>query len=503
MLRWYSNIYNFLLYLYPARVRAKYGAEMRAVFECAIHEARGRRWLTPVAILLRELLDLPSSLLYQYWRVFQRREARMSNWIGLDNLLDEQFAIDEDTPPAATRKDMMLAVVPFILLAIFTSLPQLLVLADLTTWGSRALEILSIVIGVFFVLLFLGGLIIAWRADWPRWSASWYLFFGVLLISPLIILSNYFEDVSRAAEIFNEAAAFFLLPVLIAWFLYRVTRQDPIKGLLVVLPLVVLIWTPNMEFVPDHIEAPITMAALIIAALAAAAIFKLGDWRISLWLLMLVVALVGLLFSYAGIYHGGSLPFSAPYPNLVEVLKNFMPQFLAVSTLVIGPLLAVSFRGIGLHSGLAGQISYRFVLLGMLFILASVLANYFLISDSRVFDLRQTGNFWLNLTFIFGLLCYLIGVLILAQAFLRQQPIRGWLEYSLLALLTLFLPVVLMMPLMRMFNLNFDALAAFGWIYSLPLTLIALLGFFWLLLAGWLVTHHNQQNGSPDELQLV
>lgn len=496
-------VYSCLINLFPRGYRDEYRDELQAVFSLEMEDATKKGKLFIMRRGFRELLDFPSSLLYQYWRVFQRREARMSNWIGLDKLLDEQFANNGDAPPLASRKEITLAVVPFILLALFLSMPQLLVLAGLTTWDSRAFSILQIVYGVSVVLLLLGGLVFAWRADWPRWSASWYVFFGVLSISPLIFLSNFFEDVSRAADIFNEAVAFFLLPVLIAWFLYRVTRLDPIKGQLAVLPLVILIWTPNMEFVPDQIEAPITLASLIIAALAAAAILKLGDWRNSVWLLILVVALVGLLFAYAGIYHGGSLPFSAPFPNPVEVLKNFMPQFLAVSTLVIGPLLAVSFRGIGRHSGITGEISYRLVLLGMLLILASVLANYFLISDSRVFDLRQTGNFWLNLTFTFGFLCYLIGVIILSITFMRQKPVRGWMEYALLTLLTLFLPVVLMMPLMRMFNINFDALAAFGLIYSLPLIFIAILGFAWLLLAGWLITHHNPRDGSPGEPLLM
>jgi hypothetical protein len=30
-----------------------------------------------------------------------------------------------------------------------------------------------------------------------------------------------------------------------------------------------------------------------------------------------------------------------------------------------------------------------------------------------------------------------------------------------------------------------------------------LIGLAWLLLAGWLVTHHNQQNTSPTNLQLL
>jgi hypothetical protein len=139
----------------------------------------------------------------------------------------------------------------------------------------------------------------------------------------------------------------------------------------------------------------------------------------------------------------------------------------------------------------------------MLLILASVLANYFLISDSRVYDLAVLGNFWSNLTFIFGLLCYLSGVIILGLAFFRLQPLRGWLEYSLLTILTLSLPVVLMMPLMMIFSLNFNALDPFEWFYSFPSTLITLLGFAWVFLSAWLVSHQNSRNGSHNELQLV
>jgi hypothetical protein len=427
----------------------------------------------------------------------------MSNWIGLDTLLDEQFNTDEGYLPAASRNETLLASVPFFVMALFLSIPQLLVVTGLTTWDSPAFSTLQIVINVFIVLLLLVFLVIVWRAGWPRWAASWYIFFGAIFISPLIYLSNLYEDVSRAADVFNEAAAFFLLPVLIAWFLYRVTRRDPIKGLLMMLPLVVLIGLPNMEFVPDQIEAPIMIVSLLFGGLAAAAILNLGDWRSGLWLLILVIAIVGLLFSYAGIYHGGSLPYSAPNPNAIEVLKNFMPQFLAVSSIILGPFLAASFRGIGHHSGLTGQISYRFVLFGMLLILASVLANYFLMSDSRVHDLAVIGNFWLNLIFNFGFLCYLSGVIILGLAFLRQQPLRGWLEYSLLAILTLSLPVVLMMPLMMIFSLNFNALDPFEWFYSFPMTLITLLGFAWVFLSAWLVSHQNSRNGSPGKIQLA
>jgi hypothetical protein len=60
-----------------------------------------------------------------------------------------------------------------------------------------------------------------------------------------------------------------------------------------------------------------------------------------------------------------------------------------------------------------------------------------------------------------------------------------------------------MMPLMRIFKLNFNALDPFAWFYSFPSTLITFLGFAWLLLSGWLVSHQNPRNGSPGEIQLA
>jgi hypothetical protein len=417
--------------------------------------------------------------------------------------LDQQFSTGESTPSSPTRGEIILVVVPFITLLIIQSIPQLLVLAGVVRWESRSIPVLQVIIGVFVVLLLLGGLLFAWRTNWPRWSATWFIFFCLFCISPLVYLTTLFEDVSRVADIFSEFVGFILLPLIIALLLYWVTRLDPIKGLLAVLPVVVLIWIPNMEFVPDQIEIPISIVSMVVAAFGAVAILRLGDWRIGLWLVILAAGLIGLLYSYAGTYHGGSLPYSAPGPNPLEVLKNFIPQFLAMSAIVLGPFLAVSFRGIGRHSGLTGRISYHLALIGMLLVLACALANFFVLTDSRVQVLRGSAYLLLNELFLFGLLFYLVAVLILGLVYLRQQPIRGWLEYSLLSLLTLFLPAVLMMPVMQPFSTYFDAISSFAWIYSLPLALIAILGFAWFFLAGWLVTHHNQQNSSPGTLQLV
>ena len=60
VLTWF---YATLLRLYPRRFRAEFGDEMQSVFNEAICDKSGRR---SVLLFLRELCDLPSSLLEAY-----------------------------------------------------------------------------------------------------------------------------------------------------------------------------------------------------------------------------------------------------------------------------------------------------------------------------------------------------------------------------------------------------------------------------------------------------
>lgn len=490
-----SWVFARLLNLFPREYRHQFGDELQVVFNLVMEDAQRQRHMV-LRRGIREVLDILGSLLREHWRAIQMWEVNM----GLDHLLDQQFStvVNSTTPP--TRREKIFVMVPFLALLISTSVPRLLVLAGIVTWESQIISVLQVIFNVILALLLLGGFLYSWRTNWSRSSASWFIFFVLLFIMPPVYLITLFEDVSRFADLFTEFFGFFLLPLIIAFFLYWVTRQDPFKGLLAALPVAVFIWTPNMEFVPDQIEVPIFMVSMAVAAWGAVAILELGNWRIGLWIVILITALVGLLYSYAGIYHGGSLPFSAPGPNPLEVLKSYIPQFLAVSTIVLGPFLAVSFRSIGHHSGLTGRISYHLALFGLLLILVSVLANYPPMSDLRMRNFLGSIYLWLNELFLMGFFCYLVAVIILGFAFLSHHPMRAWLEYSLLALLTLFLPAVLMMPVMQQFRRYFDALEPFRRIYSFPLVSLAFLGITWLLLAGWLVTHHDKQDTSSANL---
>ncbi|MGD9094196.1 MAG: hypothetical protein PVF74_15215, partial [Anaerolineales bacterium] len=397
-------------------------------------------------------------------------------------------------------REVILGVVPFFLGMMIMSVPQLVVEAGWASWESGILSYSQNIFGVIILLLSFGVLIYAWRTDWPRWTGTWHFLFIILVVFPFIFLSTQFEDESRVADVFSEFAAVFVLPLLIAWVLYLVVRHDPVRTLLVVIPIVMLIWQPNMEFVPDQIEAPITIVSLFLAALTTIALLRWVVWRAGLWLVILLNAVVGLQFAYAGIYHGGSLPFIASGPSPLEVLKNFIPQFLAVSAIILGPFLAASFRAIGRKSGAAGKLGYHLVLLGMLLVFAGTLANFFMIWDNRLSIYRQTLDSWFTVVFILGLFCYISGVIFLRQAALNYFILPHWLDYFLLLILTLFLPLVLMMPVLDIFTHHSDPLLIFGVLSKGSVFMLNTIGLIWFLLSIWLITHRRRRNSDVGQV---
>jgi hypothetical protein len=379
------------------------------------------------------------------------------------------------------------------------SIPQLVVVAGWATWDAAYLPTTLNALGVMVLIVTLGVMIYAWRAGWPRWTATWYLLFMILAFSPLMLLSSYFEDSSLMADVFSELLAALILPLIIACVLYLVVRHDPIKALLAVTPIVVLIWQPNMEFVPDQIEAPINITSLFLAGLTTVTLIRWVQWRPGLWLVVLLNAVVGMMFAYAGIYHGGTLPYVAPGPSFMEVLKNFIPQFLAVSTIILGPFLAASFRCIGRNSGTKGNYGYHLVLLGMLLVLAGSLANFFIVWDDRLFIYKQTLEFWFTLTFILGLICYVAGTILLGQAAVQRNNLLGWLDYALLVIQTIYLPIVLLMPVIDMFSHKKDPLLLFDNISSQSPILLNALGLAWLFLTVWLITNRRREGAEVSQ----
>jgi hypothetical protein len=244
---------------------------------------------------------------------------------------------------------------------------------------------------------------------WPIWSVSWYVFFIILGFFVITRLTDSLVGI----EIIQEVLLYQILPLTIAILLYAVVRFDPLRGLLASIPITYALWQPNMEFVPDSIEIFIKIVSTILICLTITFLLRRTNWRIGLYAVMAMNLLVGILYSYAGIFHGGSLPFSASGPNIVETGRSMVPQYLATCAILIGPLFAWRLRRIGHSGGKAGLISYHVTLVGLLLVILTNLAAV-MKGTNNIYTVPTmlTDNF-LTMVIVLGMGMYLFGLIVL------------------------------------------------------------------------------------------
>ncbi|MEK7327250.1 MAG: hypothetical protein AAB217_18550, partial [Chloroflexota bacterium] len=319
-MRFVVSLYTWLLKLYPPRFRAEFEAEMQAVFSEAINETARRGRTSLATVFLREVWDLPGNALREHWS--RQEEPTMSTAMNFDNstagpMFDHQ---------PGTWKDAALAGLPHLLVVVLALLP-------LGTYksGSTIYPVWLFVLPGFI----LAALALAWRRGWPRWSASWYVYVATIaLLLPQIAL--------------------FAVPLIIVGWLYWITGRDRIKGLLTATPLMLLFWSPALEFVEPTIHNSIQLGMVLLAGAMAMAIVRLNNVRIGLWLALDASLLIGLLAAYARTYWHNLPPEYSEPPTLAALAGRFAPQLLVGSALVIGPLLFWGLGEIGKRSGRAG-----------------------------------------------------------------------------------------------------------------------------------------------------
>jgi hypothetical protein len=148
-----TRIYTALLRLYPRQFRTDFGIEMQAVFEEATTTQQD--WTSKALLLLRELRDLPDSILNAY----------LSNWLRGGNMSN----IDEYIKPS-TRWQAFWGILPFLAFGISSMIDKMDHIflphrqyVEMATYG-----------------LALVGLLIGWIRGFPLWSYS-YLGWSLLL----------------------------------------------------------------------------------------------------------------------------------------------------------------------------------------------------------------------------------------------------------------------------------------------------------------------------------
>jgi len=390
-------------------------------------------------------------------------------------------------------KEALLTALPFL----WISLSGLVTLSYGLGWLQYETKLSGVISTIFAVAVALTGiglLVYAWRKGWPRWSASWM----VLWLIGLIALSTGLPtSLWKPGQLFYEYLQPFLwgsIILLIAYLLYRVFRQDAIKGLLAALPLMGIIWLPLSESVPDDLEGVITLSTWLLLAVGAVIVLRAKSFALALGVTLGVIAIHGLPYAYEGIYHGGYLNYAAPGPSFQQVLRCYLPYLVSASILVIGPSFGRFYFYLGLGSGPPGRRLYRLVLLGILLMLiANILTNIVQTSDALQ-AVWRSSRLILNLLNWLGALIFFTGFVWLGIVARRQQALPSTGLMVLLFILSLLLPGMLLMTLHYGFRWPVQVpFYDIGYLYSYPEFPVYGYGLVWMALSAWLVVRLNMK----------
>lgn len=492
-----QGVYARLLRLYPSAFYRDFGIEMVEVFSQVLETGLERGLAPGLLAFTRELWDLPPNLLREYRLWPGKRGTSMAE----TNPINPNRQADSGHPgwgqPAATWGAALLAGLPYLLLALFVSLPQLLVSLGWLVQESPLMNIIQTAEILIVILLVLAAFLLAWRRKWPSWMGTYvFVFLGVLLY-PLLILVSFLEDKFGRTPAY-DAWQFVILPLLVGVVLYRVTRADRLKGLLAAFPVIYMLWNIHMELVPDQIEATITFVSLVMIAVTAILAVRIGEWRTALFLMLFTNFVVGIFFAYAGTYHGGTLPFTAPAPSPLEVIKSFIPSYALTVSLWLGPLLARMFREIGLGSRRYGALAYRVTLLGLLLVISIMISTIFIGTNDSLRMQQPEINTYLGWFLYLGLGLYLVGLVWLFWAASKSGMLPDPLTLVLLSALPLALP--LGVALFIIFGSRFPISPLFGipTLFALPPLLVYGATVAWICLTVWLVTREERQPAQPE-----
>jgi len=461
-----TDTYSRMLNLYPRRFKDEFAAEMHTVFSDSVVDAAEEGMFALVHVFGREFMSMPFNILKEFWHEIQGEDTTMQ---GIPLAPWE---------PGSWR-DSFWAGLPHLLFAILFAVTGALANTSLAT-------ISGIVSALVLLGCFLATIYYTWRNRWPAWSASWYGYIGLIILLFSVLPS---QGWAPPAEGIFGAIRLLLLPLCLVTLLYWLSRRNPIEGLLMAMPVIILYWFPVMEFVPNMIRFWLTFWLFLLSALTAMTITRLNDIRKAVWLVLGASILSGLPIAYARTYWQ-DIPFSYT-PTISQMAELFSVQWLASSALVIAPILGWGLWNLSKRYGKDSRIAVSIIIVGTLVNLWGQFRYWQWSSHQNFFDafgfslLEAPDPAWAAYLAFAGLIATLMGAILLA--------IQAWNDSKPLSLCLIILPSTL--PLFAMFPIYFGShiipaglsfeFAGLGEFYK---SLVFLIGAMWLVTSGWTIT---------------
>ena len=467
------NTYSRILKLYPRSFKDEFALEMQDVFGNSLMDTAKEGSLHLMIVCGREFMGMPFNILKEFWHEMQREK---------ENMQVTQFVPIKQ----GSWGDAFWAGLPHLLIAVFIGITGGLANTKLAATS-------GIILAFLLIAGFLATIYYTWRSKWPAWSASWYGYVGLIVLLFAILPYQYW--VGTADQIFR-GIRFILLLLSLATLLYWLSRRNPIEGLLMAMPVIILYWFPVMEFIPNQIRFWLTFWLFLLSAVTAMTITRLNDIRKAVWLVLGASILSGLPIAYARTYwHNIPVGNFSP-PTIGQLADHFTLPWLASGALVLGPILGWGLWNLGSKYGKAGRISAVIMIFGMILNLIGHLSYWWTFSNEAYLNALQISAIYRpneasSLSMVYGgAAIILVGALALV--------IISWRENKILSVPLILAPLGL--PLVAMFPTYFSyyivpaglpfEFARLGEFYK---SLIFLIGAVWLVMSGWTITRlYNQ-----------
>lgn len=471
-MNWSLRLYGLALRLYPWNFRQKYGAEMLDVFS----QAQLQAGTESLAFLLRELFDLPASILREHFYAFRSGNAGLHpSLAGSTSTGSVSLGPHSSLPPAGW--EVLLAGLPHVLLALAMGLLPLI----RAVTGS-AFHPLDIVIMLALLAAAILALLLTVLRRGRVWAASWFSYWFVAVFMA-VLRGHEALFPGRGFEYHMEGFVVnVVFPLIFAFFLYTVARNDRLKGLLAAMPLTLIVWLPYLENTPHTIIDPVAKSLVqlvgwLLLGGAAAYTVRARRLSVSVGLALLPLLLCAPVIVWLAVYQGGVLPFIENGPSLAAVMQFYLRTLWITASLLLGPQLAVSFRAFSRQTAPIALWFYRLAMAGLLLVFIAALEYARLTYFAAGSDFQSEPQPLANALLITGCTLFLFSFALILFTALRQPDWFDVRKLGAYCLLIGLVPVILFIGMpVRMYE------------PEVPLWLLVPTPLLWIAGSIWLIT---------------